>query len=119
MRILYLADEYDMLSRVLESRGLEIEDVMTDPDATRRLVDMMPSADTCVSMVTEYHRNPQFEWKSNHIFDIDALSVAVPYCDIVVTDKQACDALHRAGVPSRMSKLVLRGLDELLALLES
>lgn len=33
-------------------------------------------------------------WKINDIRDLDALSVAVPYCDIVATDKEAAAALE-------------------------
>jgi hypothetical protein len=50
----------------------------TDVDSVRRLVDAMPSADVAVTLFTEYHRDATFKWRRNHIFDIDALSVAVP-----------------------------------------
>jgi hypothetical protein len=58
-------------------------------------------------------RNPQFKWTSNDIFDIDALSVAVAYCDVVVTDKQAADALRRGRFPERLGSQVFTKLDEL------
>ncbi len=58
-------------------------------------------------------RNPQFRWQSNDIFDIDALSVAVAYCDLVVTDKQAANALRRGRVPERLGSQVFTNLDEL------
>jgi len=32
------------------------------------------------------HRNRQTKWKSNDLIDIDAMSLAVPYCDVVVTE---------------------------------
>jgi len=38
-------------------------------DASRRVVDAMPSGDVAVSLLTEYHRNPNIAWKRNHIFD--------------------------------------------------
>ena len=103
----------DMVMEGLEARGLEIEDVWSGPESARRLVDAMPSADVCVSLMTEYHRNPQFRWRSNDIFDIDALSVAVAYCDLIVTDKQAADALRRGRVPERLGSQVFTNLDEL------
>ena len=52
--------------------------------------------------MSETGRNPQFRWQSNDIFDIDALSVAVAYCDLGVTDKQAANALRRGRVPERL-----------------
>ena len=118
MRVRYVVFELmKMLEEGLEARGLEIEDVWSDPESSRRVVDAMPSADVCVSMITEYHRNPEFRWRSNDIFDIDALSVAVAYCDVVVTDKQAADALRRGRVPERLGSQVLTNLDELVNVL--
>jgi hypothetical protein len=72
-----------------------------------------------VSLMTEYHRNPQFRWMSNDIFDIDALSVAVAYCDMVVTDKKAADALRRERVPERLGSQVFTNLDQLADVLRS
>jgi hypothetical protein len=46
----------------------------------------MPSGDIAVTLLAEYHRDATFDWKRNHLFDIDALSVAVPYCDLIATD---------------------------------
>lgn len=105
----------DMLQEGLGVRGLEIEDVWSDVDSSRRLVDAMPSADVCVSLMTEYHRNPHTAWKPNDIFDIDALSIAVAYCDVVVTDKKACHELHVSDVPDRLETPVFWKLDDLVA----
>ena len=81
----------------------------------RRLVDAMPSADARVSFLTMAHRNPQTRWERNDIFDIDAVSVAVPYCDIVATDNHAHHILHASRVPDRLGATVLRDLPSLVA----
>ena len=47
-------------------------------------------------MKTQLHKNHSTRWTINTISDIDAMSVAVPYCDAVVTDRQARDALRRS-----------------------
>ena len=101
----------------LAGRGLEIEDVWGSVDASRRVVDAMPSGDVAVSLLSEYHRNPSLTWKRNHIFDIDALSVAVPYCDAVVADRDAVDKLRRGGVAERLNTPVFTSLAELVAFL--
>jgi hypothetical protein len=120
VRIRYIVFELlDMFMEGLKARGLEIEDVWGNPESARRVVDAMPSADVCVSLKTEYHRNPQFGWRSNDIFDIDALSVAVAYCDLIVTDKQAADALRRRSVPERLGSQVFTNLDELADVLRA
>lgn len=77
----------------------------------------MPSADVRISMLTAAHRNPQTRWTPNDIFDIDALSDAVPYCDIVVTERHAHHVLHSAGLPDRVGTMVLASLEDLVAAL--
>ena len=99
----------------LAARGLEIEDVWSGVEASRRVVDAMPSGDVAVSLLTEYHRDSTLKWKRNHIFDIDALSVAVPYCDAVVADADAIDKLRRSGVAERLGTPIFPSLADLVA----
>src|SRR5215211_4633925 len=81
----------------LAGRHLDLEDLFTDLESARRFVDSMPSADVCVSLMTAAHRNPETKWTGNDMFDIDALSVAVPYCDVVVTERHARHVLTVSG----------------------
>jgi hypothetical protein len=46
-----------------------------------------------ISLKTRYHRDRQHQWTANDINDIDALAIAVPYCDAVFTDKAARNTL--------------------------
>lgn len=104
----------EKLQAGLAARGLELEDVCGDPESARKLVDAMPTADVCVSLKAAAHRNPQTIWTHNRLYDIDALSVAVPYCDFVATDREALHALESEGVPQRMRTTVVATLDELV-----
>ena len=85
---------------------------MTEP--ARRFTDSMTRGDVWISLVTAAHRNPRTRWTSNDMFDIDALSVAVPYCDIVVTENHARHLLYAAGVPDRLGTEVLAKLQDLI-----
>jgi hypothetical protein len=87
----------DMLEHERALRQFAVEDVVT-PVAARNLVMSMPSNATMVSMLAEYHHNPQKTWMENDIYDIHTLAAAVPYCDIVLTDAAARDALTRRHV---------------------
>jgi hypothetical protein len=110
----YIALEInEMLADALAARHLDLEDVLTDPDSARRFVDSMPSADVCVSLMTAAHRNPETNWTGNDMFDIDALSVAVPYCDVVVTERHARHVLTVSGAPGRARTAVMATLAEL------
>jgi hypothetical protein len=114
----YMALEInEMLADALAARHLDLEDVLPDPESARRFVDSMPSADVCVSLMAAAHRNPQTKWSGNDMFDIDALSVAVPYCDVVVTERHARHALKVAGAPDRSRTALMATLAELEAVI--
>lgn len=103
----------EQLNGVLTSHGLRITDVMTDRDGARRLVRAMPSNEVAIELKTAAHRNPQHNWTANDITDIDAMALAVPYCDVVVTEKHAWNALRAAHLDRRMNTVILRRLEEL------
>jgi hypothetical protein len=85
-----------------------------DRDAFRAAFDSMPSFDVAVSLKTALHRNPAHPWSPNDIVDIDALGSSVPYCDVVVTDKEAASHLRQTGVADRIGTVVRTNLDDLL-----
>jgi hypothetical protein len=101
---------YEGLSR----RGASLDDVFSedDIDATRGALDSMPSFDVSVSLKAAYHQNPAHRWKPNHIMDIDALASTVPYCDIVVTDREAASHLDRTGLADRLETTVLSRVED-------
>ena len=103
----------EMLARGLIARGAEPE-VLAKFGPDLDAFDSMPSFDVSVSMKTAYHRNPKHQWKPNHIQDIDALAETVPYCDIVVTDKEARSHLAQTGVAERLHTTVLSRVTDLI-----
>jgi hypothetical protein len=64
----------------------------------RDFSDRMPSTRVAVSVKERYHRNNFHDWTSNDINDIDAVAIAVPYCDAVFTDKAARNGVDQAKV---------------------
>lgn len=114
----YLAiDLLDGLKEALHAHGLGLAELVDDIDTARRFTDSMPSGDAWVSLLTAAHRNPQSRWQPNDIFDFDALSVAIPYCDVVVTDRHACRLANAARLPARLGTTVIATLDELVPIL--
>lgn len=105
--------------RALEERGLSLTDVMWDPESARRLVRSMPSTDVSIALKTAWHRNGQRAWTVNDIYDIDALALAAPYCDVVVTEKACHHILSTAKVAERMNTSLLHRLADLPAVLRS
>jgi hypothetical protein len=109
----------EWLSEGLAARGVKLMEHFDEPDKARRFTDSMPSTDIAITLMTARHRNPQTRWTANDIFDIDALSVAVPYCDIVVTEQHACHVLKTARVEQRANTQLFDNLDELARLIDA
>jgi hypothetical protein len=108
----------DMLPRALRERGLKISDVIPDPQSARAFVRAMPSTDVSIELKTAWHRNRDKPWTANDIYDIDAMSLAVPYCDVVVTEKACHHALEVARLGKRMHTALLRNLEDLPSTLD-
>lgn len=78
----------------------------------------MPSTRTAIELKTRYHRNPNRTWSVNDINDIDALAVAVPYCDVVFTDAAARSALVDGHIGALMGTEIPRRPADLTNLLQ-
>jgi hypothetical protein len=114
----YLALEiHPTLDEESTQRGIDFPGLFPQPGAARRFTDSMPSADVWITLLTARHRNPQTRWIANDIYDADALSVAIPYCDLVATERHAAHLLHAEGLPKRVGTTVVTTLDELVAAL--
>jgi hypothetical protein len=109
----------DMLQEALAARSATLADLIDDEDreAVRSFVDAMPSGDVHVSLQVEAHRNPQSTWTVNDFFDIDALSLAVPYCDVVATDRRRAHDLRNSGCGDRLVTKVTATPHEVVAAL--
>jgi hypothetical protein len=97
----------------LAAHGVRLADVFDDIERARRFIDSMRAADIWITLMTAKHRNPDSAWEPNDIFDIDALSVAAAYCDVVVTERHAAHVLARAAVTERLGTTIYTGLGQL------
>ena len=109
----------DMLFQQIAQRGTTPQSTFPTLHKTRSSFDSMPSLDVTVTMKTSYHRNATHKWTPNDIYDIDALSTTLPYCDIVVTDKAAVSHIKRTGLDHRLQTKVISRLAELPDLLQA
>lgn len=94
--------ELEALNESLATRGERAKASLSGRSQMEALVHLMPSLEVAIELKTAYHRNANTKWDSNAIFDIDAMSVAVPYCDIVVADKETHTILKRTNLGDRM-----------------
>ena len=104
----------DALTEALMARGTSLDDLFgSNREAMRAFADGMPSNSVVISIKTAYHRNGQHRWSVNDIHDIDALAVAVPYCDAVLTDKAARNAIVSTKVDRQAGTFMPRSATDL------
>lgn len=108
----------DILPLALAQRHLALSDICSNQESARKLVRAMPSTEVSIELKTAWHCNPDKPWAPNDIYDIDAMSLAVPYCDIVVTEKGCHHVLNAARLGERMHTALLRRLEDLPRTLE-
>ena len=113
-----LIEFQNILPPALAARRLTLEQLGPDLEAARAFIRSMPSTEVSIEMKTAWHRNGDKRWTPNDIYDIDALSLAVPYCDIVVTEKGCHHLLNAARLGERMHTVILRRLEELAKAIE-
>ena len=68
-------------------------------------------------MKLQIFRNAGREWTWNMLRDIDALSLAIPYCHVVVADRDAAAIARHTRAPARYGATVISNLRELPDLL--
>jgi len=116
----------ELLVGVFQEYGLPLRQLTggsdgNDPGRSRAFItgffDRLPSVRVAVDLKLAVHRNNQRGWEQNDVYDTDAMSIAVPYCDVVVADKAVVDALGRVKAGEQHGTLITGKLDELAEVL--
>ncbi|MEU8777189.1 hypothetical protein [Streptomyces sp. NPDC048606] len=89
----------------------------TKPESGRKkmvaFADRIASVRIAVDLKTELFRNRARPWKLSALHDIDALSLAVPYCHVVVPDADMADLLSRSDAGQRSGTGIVKQLRDL------
>lgn len=111
----YLFWELDTHLRVgLERYGIDINDFFANgKEWLTAFLDDIPGAAITITLTEKGFRNADKAWQGNDLRDADAMSAAIPYCDVVLTDKYAAAQLARSPAVSKLGTLVLPRLRDL------
>lgn len=119
-----LSHEYlDLLNLLFTDYRLSLRDISPTADGVKSrervvsFVERVPTLRIAAEMKLEIFRDANRKWNWNILRDIDALSIAIPYCDVVVADKDAAALARRTKAPARHGSIVVSLLDELLDLI--
>jgi hypothetical protein len=117
----YTFDFLDNLTHALISAGFTKDRrPFRDKQDMASFIMALPSRRVVSMMQFHYLKDVNRDWKINDLRDIDALSIAIPYCDIVVTDKKAYDtAKKRAHLDQEFSTVILSSLVDLAKYLDT
>jgi hypothetical protein len=120
-----LQHEYvDPLTSLLQEYRLTFADIAgkSGEESTRHravaFAERVPTLRISADMKLEMFRNPSRPWTINMVRDIDAVSVALPYCRAVVADRDAVALLRRSDAPARHGSVILHNLAELPEVLD-
>ncbi|KPG85546.1 hypothetical protein AEQ27_05515 [Frigoribacterium sp. RIT-PI-h] len=108
------ADIMDLLVRAGIELGVGMDKLL---DNMRPIVEAIPSRWVEMKLRHQRQANPQKAWDSHDLNDVTALAIAVPYCDVVVTERSWTSMLNVAKVPARFSHMVTPSLRDVMDLL--
>ena len=105
----------DIFAKGFAARGPRAADQFynVEQDELLSIYNSMPSLNVAVSLKTSFHRDPNHKWTNNDIYDIRALALTIPYCDVVVTDRAMWSHVTRQKLHDRYSTVVIPQLAEL------
>lgn len=114
----YLRGELsEPLTPALTQIGMTIQDFEAlGAEGITQFIHDIPTADVLVGFTKANLKNLNRTWKKNDIHDMDALAIAIPYCDIVVTEKHAYTQMLSAGMEQKYNTKLLRNIEDLLSI---
>jgi hypothetical protein len=109
---------YDDLSKILIKHGQTIDDFLKiGADQFEPFFAKVPSLHTEIELATKRNKHWDKRIDGNDVSDITSLSVAIPYCDIVVTEVFWTNVVKSTALDKKYNTKVVSSLDALLPLL--
>jgi hypothetical protein len=107
-------DIFDNYKRALASAGFVTSFPFRNKMELTDFLEHLPTQRVATSLKYNYVKQASTAWKINHLRDIEALPVAIPYTDPVVTDGDVWDiATHRARRDDEFGTPIFKDLTDL------
>lgn len=115
----FIFEFQDNYTRALMSAGFTGQRTpFRSKDEMSEFLESLPSRRVATMLQYHYLRDTGKHWKINDLRDNVALSQAIPYCDIVVTDSEVWDvAVNRAHLDTEFDTPIFRRLTDFAAYL--
>lgn len=103
-----------VLDQCLQTPGADLEAfVSMGPRWMSGFLRLCPSLDVMLALQNSSDRNLQKQLEPNDVIDLSFLCVAIPYCDIVVTEKVWTSRVTEAKLDGRYGDKVIHDLNRL------
>ncbi|MGU3294853.1 hypothetical protein [Williamsia sp. M5A3_1d] len=112
-----LADIFDPLIAECDRSEVDLGGLIGSKEAQYDLLRGIPSRWVMSELRRVRLRNPQQPWTRNDLNDLLFLSTAVPYCDVVVTERQWAMHINQLGLAEQHDTTVLHDLTDLTEVL--
>lgn len=113
-----IVDILDPLMQIAKKLDVDLGPVFDrGAEALEPLIAAMPSRWVERELRRARQSNPQKRWEANDLNDVIALSIAVPYCDVVVTERSWTGITNTRRINQPFQTKVIRDLRELPSLL--
>lgn len=114
-----IVELYADVAKILKKYGQTIEDFLKiGADQLELFFGMIPTLDTEIELATRRNEHWNKKIDKNDVSDIRSLSVAIPYCDIVVTEVFWANVAQFTGLSKKYNTQVTSSLDKLLPFLD-
>jgi cation diffusion facilitator family transporter len=114
----YIRDIFDNFKRAMLSAGFTTSWPFRGKEELTDFLEHLPTQRVTTSLKHQYVKQTSTKWKINHLRDIEALSVAIPYTDAVVTDADVANAATRGTrLDAEFDTPVFKNLPELVSYL--
>jgi len=116
----YLYRHQSVLARALASYQRSFDDFMKlDAEHLIAFFEGIPSIDVEAQLLVDIFRHWDRAVDPNDLTDISFLSIAIPYCDIVVTERFWTHLATRTGLDRKYDTVVIAGVEQLASYLAS
>jgi hypothetical protein len=109
----------DKIDVALRQMGKSFHDLRQLPDEKiMSLIDLVPCWDIERRLSVEVEQQWDREIEGNDVYDIAALTAAIPYCDVIVTEKLWAHLCNACGIAQRYNSRVISSISEIVPLLK-
>jgi hypothetical protein len=113
-----LQDVWQLAQDVCFRNGLTIDDWLElGVDGLKRFVEDIPTRDITYQLEAIRYQDPDLPRERGDLFDLAALSTALAYCDVVVTERTWQHIVGRTAIAEKYETLVLSRLQDLAPIL--